>query len=582
MNTSAVLQPVPYGYAAFEEVNTEGFAYVDKTRWIEVLEKSGEKYPLLVRPRRFGKTLFTTMLEAYYDKRQADAFETLFRGTYIGTHRTALANTFYVLSFDFSGLAGEDVYASFQAVVRNGIEAFIARYAIEGVQLEALSDQNPPAVILMNFLNAVWPKTGKKIYVIIDEYDQFTNEILAEDADRFREITSANGFLKNFYARLKSATTRGPIARTFITGVVSIALDSMSSGFNIATNITTDARFAGMLGFTEEELRALIPRVVDLKACEMSLEEVFSRMKMLYNGYRFSADSPVTVFNASMCLYYLKHLAIGRKEPRKLLDPSFSTDLNKVHGILRLGNADTIRSIVERIMQGDPIPIDELAAEVNLNRHEALSDSELLSTLFYMGYLTFAPDVDRPDRTLVAPNRAVVEQFFRYYFSYLRGFQMFSYRHEAFEEPVKALESGDIRPFLTQVVQFLKDSGGINRSLHLRESDFQTALIMAARLETRYHVWSELEVRGGDTKGYADLVLESDRPEQGVSYALELKHLSKKSTSEEALTQALQAAKAQVSAYARSENLSRIPNLKLVAIVFVSDELAAMETFLPS
>lgn len=572
------LQPVPYGYADFEEVRTEGFAYVDKTQWIEALERSNEKYPFIVNPRRFGKTLFTSMLRAYYDRNQAGAFESNFRGTYIAEHKTKLANSFHVLSFDFSGLSGKDEYRDFQSAVCGSIRNFISQYGIDDLDPGILSLDDSPAIILMNFLNAVWPRTGKTIYVIIDEYDQSTNEILARDPARFREITSATGFLKNFYARLKSATVSGPVARIFITGVVSISLDSMSSGFNIGTNLTTDTRFAGMLGFTEAEVRSLIPRVADPAACGMTTDEIVSRMRMLYDGYRFSPDSGVTTFNASMCLHYLKSLALSRKEPRRLLDPNFSGDLKKIHGMLSLGSPQTIRTVVEMAMRGEAIPIDELETEINLNEHESLSDSDLLSTLFYMGFLTFAQD---RDDLLVVPNRAVMEQFFRYYFRFVRGFSEFRFRHEEFEAPVRALKAGDPEPFVRKVVQFLRDSSGINKSLHLLEGDFQTALVMAARLVTDLRVLSELEVGGNGVKGYADLVLAPDDPNEcEFAFVLELKHLSKGGAKGDAVSRKLEEARRQALAYAASETIARIAgrsSLLAVAAVFAGDELAAMD-----
>ena len=159
----------------------DDYAYADKTRFIELIKDTN--FPFIVRPRRFGKALFTQMLQAYYDKAEAEHFDDTYR---------------------------------------------------------------------------------KKVFVIIDEYDQFANAILSNDLTQFKRITSSKGFLKDFYAKLKEATA-GPVARIFITGVTSISLDSMTSGFSIAKNVTTRSAYASLFGFTEAELKALIPQVIDLK-----------------------------------------------------------------------------------------------------------------------------------------------------------------------------------------------------------------------------------------------------------------------------------------------------------------------------
>lgn len=151
-----------------------------------------------------------------------------------------------------------------------------------------------------------------KVYIIIDEYDQFALNLLASDPETFRSITGKEGFLRAFYAVLKNS--EDIVDRIFITGVTSLSLDSMTSGFNLAKNISNSARYAGMLGFTDEELRKLIPQIVDVEGCGHDADDIFARMKVLYDGYRFSPESGETVFNSSMCLYYLQALAENHSE----------------------------------------------------------------------------------------------------------------------------------------------------------------------------------------------------------------------------------------------------------------------------
>ena len=305
MTDSPKLKPTPYGDTNFPDIRVQGYAYVDKTRFIEELERCGVRFPFLVRPRRFGKTLTTSMLRAYYDEAAADRFEQTFAGTYIGSHRTPLASAFRVLQLDFSGIASsasdhQTLVKSFQASVLASVRKYFQRYP-QSNQDEVLANTFSNAADLIDsFFSLVYRGDGETfLYVIIDEYDQFANEVLAKDLHHFQAITSAEGFLKDFFSKLKAATT-GTIARIFITGVTSISIDSMTSGFNIATNCTTFPAFADLFGFTEAELRDLVPQVLDIEQLGLWLDDLIARMKEWYNGYRFSPQNSATVFNPTM------------------------------------------------------------------------------------------------------------------------------------------------------------------------------------------------------------------------------------------------------------------------------------------
>ena len=274
MSDTAVLKTMPCGKANFAVIRERRMAFVDKTRFIETLENCGSDYPFIVRPRRFGKSLTVSMLTAYYDEAAAPQFETTFANTYIGSHKTALASSFRVLHFDFSGLASSAKIAEdFQNRVRDCLIEYFAKYP-HPQQSEILNRPfNTAASLISSFFALLAVEEFQKIYVIIDEYDQFANEILSKDLSHFQSITSAQGFLKDFYTCLKSATSKA-VARVFFTGVTSISLDSMTSGFNIASNLTIDPAFASYVGFTEAELRQFIPQVVDASRCGMTIDEM--------------------------------------------------------------------------------------------------------------------------------------------------------------------------------------------------------------------------------------------------------------------------------------------------------------------
>lgn len=234
------LKTAALGASSFQTIRSLGAVYVDKTQFIETLEQSKILYPFIVRPRRFGKSLFVNILEQYYDRAAAGEFEKNFKGTYICEHKTPLQGQFYVMHLEFSGLAAECAQTEFLEVLRNAARDFFLKYPMS--ESEGLLGKNytsPSAFIKTFFSFVAGYVPQQKLYLVIDEYDQFANEILSADKKTFREITSSKGFLKNFYAAVKAATA-GVVGRVFITGVTSISLDSLTSDFSIATNLTFD------------------------------------------------------------------------------------------------------------------------------------------------------------------------------------------------------------------------------------------------------------------------------------------------------------------------------------------------------
>lgn len=566
------LKKNPLGLADFRDLLRDDYAYADKTRFIEAIDKIN--FPFIVRPRRFGKSMFTTMLQAYYDKAATDEFDSNFAGTYIAQHKTASANQFYVLRLVFSGLGSADhLEEVFQQSLVSQLSDFFETYP-HPRQAEILYGQfASPAVLIERFFAVLGTAYRKKIYLIIDEYDQFANVVLSQNVEQFRRMTSAKGFLKDFYAKIKEATS-GPVARIFITGVTSISLDSMTSGFSIVKNVTTRSGFASLFGFTEAELRDLIPQLIDLKRYGHPLEEVFARMKEWYNGYRFSRESLETVFNASMCLYYLDYIGDENREPAEMLDPAFSQDLTKITGILSLGDGALVRRIVEKALKREPIVFGNGTLKLlNLNDHAEFSEEELLSAMFYLGYLTYA---DTQEPALIVPNRAVSIQFFEYYLKSVLKADRYNFDAARFGEAFSALALGDPRPFFEVVCHRFSEESGLHTHLHLSESDFQTLVQAAFLFTSRYRVQREVEVAGSHP-GYIDLlVTPTDTCSRDAAYLIELKFLRKKDASDARIEETLRKARTQAARYAESAAVSDIANLKRVSVVFVGTRLQAL------
>ena len=243
---------IPYGISNYRTIAREGYAYVDKTRYIRILEEYPSPFILLLRPRRFGKSLFASVLNYYYDIAEKDNFQHLFLNTEIGHNPTTRKNSYFVLNFNFSGIASgseSELYESFRKKARNALQLFIVRYNLD-VELQ---NSGSAADQLSEFFMSIASKIDRSVYVIIDEYDQFANELLSFHLPGFQNSIGRNGFVRKWYEVLKEATAT-IVDRIFITGVSPITLDSLTSGFNISDNISRLSLVNAIMGFTGEEI----------------------------------------------------------------------------------------------------------------------------------------------------------------------------------------------------------------------------------------------------------------------------------------------------------------------------------------
>ena len=571
--TKPALKIAPYGESNFLILRENNLAYVDKTEFIEKLESLKNRYPFIIRPRRFGKTLFTLTLEAYYDIAQAKDFDRNFAGTYIGQHKTRLANTFRVLRFEFTGIDPADFKAEFITNLKGSLRTFCTKYNFEKGRELLKKEFDNPVTLMTEFFNEYDDAFKEKICVIIDEYDQSANNVLTLDVEAFKALTNEDGVLKRFYTFLKRKGAEGPIGLIFITGITSIQLDSMTSGYSVAKNLTTDGRFATMFGFTESELRHLIPQIVDLKEYGKTLEEIFSRMKEWYNGYCFSPKTQETVFNSSMCLNYLSAIADFGEEPENMLDSSVANSLDKIESILSLGDKNYVREIVEKSLKHEAISFGGDLKLLNLNQHKQFEKEELLSALFYMGFLTF---VKGNSKQLIVPNRAIGIQFFEYYFKNVLQSSDYKFDNKEFEAADKALCEGNPGPWLRLADARLNEDSGIHVSAHINEAALQMVLSATLWFSSNYRGRLEFESRG-ENSGYIDLLLRARNPKYS-SYVIELKHLTKDAKEDEVKT-ALNEAKDQAERYANGEEIKEIPNLKRLAVVYTGLKLNRLEVF---
>ena len=255
---------LPYGETNFESVRTRNYAYVDKTRFIGLLEKESNTRQFFIRPRKFGKSLFLSMLMNYYDLLRTDRFRELFGGLYIGENPTPLKNNYAVIEFDFSGLdtsSPENFIKSFNWRVQVLVQQFLKYYESVFDQADSLIDyivKRDIGVASLEVAYGAARAANVKMLIIIDEYDHFANDLIAMGVeDVYKKMVHANGLVRDFYEMLKMGA-KSVVDRIFITGISPVMLDDLTSGFNIAENLTLNIRYNNMMGFTEQEVEWLM------------------------------------------------------------------------------------------------------------------------------------------------------------------------------------------------------------------------------------------------------------------------------------------------------------------------------------
>lgn len=323
---------IPYGMQNFEDVMERDCYYVDKTPFIEKIEESN-MYFFFIRPRRFGKSLTLSMLENYYDINKKDKFESLFGKLYIGDNPTPERNSYLILHLNFAMIsAGLDNYKKgLDAHCNNKFNSFCSRYAhLLPPDTKEEMNQKEDAVSQLGFLCDKCAEAGLKIYLFIDEYDHFTNQILAhkEHETRYREQTHGEGYLRHFFDTIKGAAGDS-LGRVFVTGVSPVTMDDLTSGFNIGTNYSLSPEFNEMVGFTEEEVREMLAYYASVLPFRHSVDELIEVMKPWYGNYCFdnSECGMATIYNPAMVLNFVDNYIQSNYEiPKKPCEVIPSTD----------------------------------------------------------------------------------------------------------------------------------------------------------------------------------------------------------------------------------------------------------------
>lgn len=404
---------VPYGVADFAQVIEQNQYYVDKTMFIPELEKQPSNL-FFIRPRRFGKSIFLSMLYSYYDCAQSHKFQSLFGNLWIGQHPTPLQGKYQVLFLDFSQITGniDKLETKFNSYLSINLDAFVRQYSeyyqAEMAEILAQEDFEEKMELIFKAAKA----HQYHLYLIIDEYDNFTNVILNERGENvYHAITHADGFYRDVFKKFK-----GNFERIFMMGVSPVTLDDVTSGFNIGWNISIKPEFDEMLGFSTTDVVEMFTYYKEHGSIpvDSDIDAIVNDMKPWYDNYCFAEEAlkkKTRMFNCDMVLYYLRNYMDNGCSPRQMIDPNTRTDYGKMKKLLQFDKLDGERKgIIRKIAEEEQI-VTQLYESFSAYQ---IPKAEIFpSLLFYYGMLTIKGT--RGSKLILGiPNNNVRKQYYGY------------------------------------------------------------------------------------------------------------------------------------------------------------------------
>lgn len=567
----AIAKRVPYGVSNFKKIIKFNQYYVDKTMYIPMLEDQPD-YLIFIRPRRFGKSLFLSMLETYYDCNLKDQFKELFGELWIGSHPTPLQGEFQVLTLDFSQVGGdiEHLEENFNSYCGFCFDSFMRRYkeyygekVAEQVYAETQS-HNKLAIIQKNAAEKGYP-----LYLIIDEYDNFTNTVLNELGEEvYHAMTHASGFYRDYFKKFK-----GSFDKIFMMGVSPVTLDDVTSGFNIGWNISTKPEFDKMLGFSTEDVREMFTKYREAEKipADSNVEAMIEEIKPWYDNYCFAEEclkSDVRVFNCDMVLYYLRNYMDYGCAPKQMIDPNTKTDYNKMKKLLQLDILDGDRKgVINKIAEEGEIvtSLYQTFSAIEMTKPEVFP-----SLLFYYGMLTIKRLLG-DQLVLGIPNNNVRKQYYTYLLEQYQAQKYIDINRVGTLLTNKAFD-GKWEPVLSFISKAYENVSAVRDGIEA-ERNLQGFFMAYLYLSSYYIIAPELEL----SHGFCDFFMLPDLTHYPTkhSYIIELKVLGKQDTEVKAETQ-WQEAIEQINRYAaapRVEVLRQGTTLHKIIIQFKGGKL---------
>ncbi|MDR3110448.1 MAG: ATP-binding protein [Planctomycetaceae bacterium] len=583
---------ISYGISDFRSIMLKNYVYVDKTKFIEQLENESNPCVFFIRPRKFGKSLFFSLLSYYYNINYADEFDKLFGNLYIGQHPTPERNSYLMLEFNFSGLdtgSIERFEKAFNFCVQQSVCSFIERYRNIFLSAdEMLSDitKNNPGVASLQVIFGQIRALKHQLYVIIDEYDHFTNDLIAlgnAGKQTYSDLVQSGGIVRDFYELIKIGMGNVVVSRLFMTGISPILLNDLTSGFNISNNITIDSRYNEMLGFTKNEIDFVIQQ------CGIEEQRVSEELlKTYYNGYMFNRNAKGNIYNPSMVLFLLEQF-VKKSEHIRLIDANLGTDSKKLQNL-----ADNERNREKLLAIINDDYCDSTVVE-RFSLETIHAPNNFTSLLFYLGLLTHGKTNDGLD-VLRIPNLSIKATYWEQLIHII--------------EDTSADVLIDLTDLRTAITQLAHNGNAIplidyvskniirnisNRDLIRFDEKYIKIILLHALLQSQYYFpLTEFEVAGGYVDIYARDVFNSNNVK--YEWVFEVKYIKKadatksksakktvrkttkkkttKLTAAEsaAIEKARQSATEQLKNYKTSSYFAEKPNLKFGYIIFIGKD----------
>ena len=569
------IKQVPYGVSDFVTVREQNLYYVDKTMYLSLLEQQPRNV-FYIRPRRFGKSLFISMMRAYYDKLMADRFDSLFGGLWVHEHPTPLMGRYQMLYLDFSQVGGDierlperfDDYCSL--MLDDFMHSYRDEYPDETVKAFFETRQMADKLDLIRN-SAV--RLRIPLYLIIDEYDNFTNIVLNENGEEvYHAITHASGFYRDVFKKFK-----GVFERIFMTGVSPVTLDDLTSGFNIGWHLFMNPKFDKMLGFSTEDVRSMLLyyKEAEMLPSESDVEAMIAEMKPWYDNYCFAKEclrQEERVFNCDMVLYYLRQYMDSGHSPERMVDPNTKTDYNKLKKLLRLDRLDgDRRGVIRRIVEEGQLIA---GVEESFPARDLTNPDIFPSLLFYYGMLTIKGTYGKR-LILCIPNNNVRKQYYEYLLEEYDAQCRISI--DTLNDYFDAMSfDGQWREALQYIADAYRNLSSVRDSIE-GERSIQGFFMAYLSLNDYYITAPEVELN----HGYCDFFLLPNLThyQSKHCYIVELKYLPKKDFDSKAEEQWRQAVE-QIDGYARAPRVDALrqgTQLHKIVMQFSGWDLVRME-----
>ena len=562
------MKKIPYGICNYRKLQEEGYVYIDKTSYLERLENVGSTLVYL-RPGRFGKTLFTSMMYYYYDIKSKSLFDTLFKNTDVYQHPTEKKNKYYILKLDFSNIKTSnmnelEIEQEFNTKVAVGMKEFLIHYDLKGDNFDFTKASNNLLLDFFSYFNSL--KLEEKLYIIIDEYDNFTNAILEGEGTRFKNLVGNEGIVKNFYSTIKEYVGLGIVDRVFMTGICPITLDSMTTGFNIATDISRDIRFTTMIGLTHEEVKSLLNEVEEEKQ-----EEIYQLMISNYDGYLFNKEQEEKSFNATLVMYFLDYYYRLNKIPDSLIDINIAFNYGKVENLIKLYQNNYYQDILNDLFTTDTVS-GILKEKFNLEYD--FTKDDIISLLYYFGYLTIGKEnIFDNSIQFKIPNQVMKETYNHYFVKILSDMKITfdsNYLRECYKELIVEGKINKITNYIKEILSKVDNRDFIQFDEKYIKLMYFTLLCG----NKNFNTYTEYPTN----HGYIDVMLFKNGNYSKYNIMIELKYIKKSDyrKNKKLLLIKKEEAKNQINHYVKDERIPK-EDLKKYIVIFIGEKIEIIE-----